>query len=138
MWWRVATGPRIASLKIFHYRDGMHPRYSTNSGRERNLAGGPRGATIYGPKEDGTYVVELGRSGDGDLCPEHRGSNNPALSGADALRTVRAAAARETRNATTQKMSSAEAGERLSDYRFHFFGQWLVMTHAGKAWNEQV
>jgi hypothetical protein len=44
----------------------MHPRYSTNSGRERNLAGGPRGATIYGPKEDGTYVVELGRSGDGD------------------------------------------------------------------------
>ena len=60
MWWRVATGPRIASLKIFHYRDGMHPRYSTNSGRERNLAGGPRGATIYGPKEDGTYVVELG------------------------------------------------------------------------------
>jgi hypothetical protein len=37
----------------------MHPRYSTNSGRERNLAGGPRGATIYGPKEDGTYIVEF-------------------------------------------------------------------------------
>ena len=37
---------------------------------------------IYGPKDDGTYVVEFRTSGGrcaGDLNPEYRGSGDPAF-----------------------------------------------------------
>jgi hypothetical protein len=51
----------------------------------------------YGPKDDGRRPIQDGRRpGDGDLHPENRDGSNPALSGADAIRTVRAAAAPET------------------------------------------
>jgi hypothetical protein len=48
---------------------------------------------IYGPKADGTYVVEFKmarRRGVGDLNPKNRDGGDPALSRANALRTVRA------------------------------------------------
>jgi hypothetical protein len=48
---------------------------------------------IYGPKDDGTYVVEFrtaaGRCA-GDLNPENQDGRDPALSGADAVWAIRA------------------------------------------------
>jgi hypothetical protein len=48
---------------------------------------------IFGPKDDGTYVVEF-RTAAGealrDLYPGRRSTGDPALSGANALRIVRA------------------------------------------------
>ena len=68
----------------------------TTAGKDRIM--------VYGPKEDGTYVVEF-RTAAGQAMaisiPRTNG-NNPAL---DALRTFRAATAPETRNAPTQKMN---------------------------------
>ena len=46
---------------------------------------------IYGPKNDGTYVVEFkdGRGrGPGDLDPKEGGSGDPAFPRADALQVV--------------------------------------------------
>jgi hypothetical protein len=46
---------------------------------------------IYGPKDDGTYVVEF-RTAEGDLLAISipRTETDPAFSGANALRIVRA------------------------------------------------
>jgi hypothetical protein len=48
---------------------------------------------VYGPKDDGTYVVEFRTAeGDvlGDLDSENRGARHPTLPGAHAVRVVRA------------------------------------------------
>jgi hypothetical protein len=47
---------------------------------------------IYGPKEDGSYVVEF-RTADGEVLlvdPQRRNRGDPALPGAHAARSVRA------------------------------------------------
>jgi hypothetical protein len=72
-----------------------------------------RRVMIFGPKDDGTYVVEVqdrrGR-GAGDLDPAQRGARDPALSGADAVRVVRAASHR--RNRTTPAALQRKGGGR--------------------------
>ena len=48
---------------------------------------------IFGPKSDGTYVVEFRTAAGetfGNLDPSKRGGGGPVLSGAHALRPVRA------------------------------------------------
>jgi hypothetical protein len=47
---------------------------------------------IYGPKDDGTYVViqNLQWRGAGNLDPEDRGACDPTFPGANAIRLVRA------------------------------------------------
>jgi len=47
---------------------------------------------IYGPKNDGTYVVEFrtAEGAVGDLNPAIRGGGDPAFPGADAVWAVRA------------------------------------------------
>jgi len=47
---------------------------------------------IYGPKNDGTYVVEFRTAarGAGNLYPRRRSTGDPVFSGANALRIVRA------------------------------------------------
>jgi hypothetical protein len=44
---------------------------------------------IYGPKDDGTYVVEFRKRRAGDLHPARRDARRPAFPGADALWLIR-------------------------------------------------
>ena len=43
---------------------------------------------IFGPKDDGSYVVEFKTAEGGALATAQRGARDPALPGADALRIV--------------------------------------------------
>ena len=50
---------------------------------------------IFGPKDDGTYVVGFRTAvGEAPLDPAERGGRDPALPGAHALRAVRAGSAK--------------------------------------------
>jgi hypothetical protein len=55
------------------------------------IGAGKNRIMIFGPKDDGTYVVEF-RTAEcaGDFDSENRGACHPAFPGADALWTVRA------------------------------------------------
>jgi hypothetical protein len=61
-------------------------------GQKETAVSGKNRIMIFGPKPDGTYVVEFrtaaGR-GAGNLYPRRRSTGDPVFSGANALRIVR-------------------------------------------------
>jgi hypothetical protein len=62
-------------------------------GKEEPAMNNKNRIMIYGPKTDGTYIVEFKSSrwgGAGDLSTTGRDGSAEALSGSDALRAVRA------------------------------------------------
>jgi hypothetical protein len=60
---------------------------------------------IFGPKDDGSYVVEFRTAVGEGLDPAQRDGRDPALPGADALRAVRAGGGAGVLNRPSIRMS---------------------------------